>query len=60
MQTATQQPTRNIIHAMASVMREKPGSNAADLKLEGFTERQIELHGPAAAELANSQSETRI
>ncbi|QRM55123.1 hypothetical protein [Sinorhizobium sp. BG8] len=49
--------TRNIRHDMAETMlRIGHGCTADDLIGEGFTGRQVELHGPAARDLANARA----
>ena len=50
-----------ITHSMADAMRQGDDTEQK-LLLRGFTRREITEHGPAAIELANSQSErnTRV
>ncbi|MBW9062403.1 hypothetical protein JNB71_03635 [Rhizobium herbae] len=48
-----------LVEAMASSMiRHGEGCTAADIKLDGFSQAQIDAHGDAARELAMAKAET--
>jgi len=50
-----------LVEAMAaSMIRNGPGCTAADLKLDGFSQAQIDAHHDAACELATAKTETVI
>lgn len=60
MQITTAAPSRNIVQAIAAIMREHPGKSESEIRQIGsFTRRQFDLYAEQAAELAGQQSEAR-